>query len=68
MILRIYAQSSLLMKRKMKDFVCRLEDHSMPAECKRHSSRQLCNLIWNMITVEGTELCPTELAMGVGLF
>ena len=55
-------------KMKMKDFVCRLEDYDMPAKYKQLFSRELSNLIWGMITVDGVKLSPTEMALNVCLF
>jgi hypothetical protein len=56
------------MRKRLKDFVCKLEDDPMPAQYKRFFSRELHSLIWSLITVDGVELCPTEVAMDICLF
>ena len=56
------------MWKRMKAFVCKLEDDPMPAKYKRFFSRELNSMIWGLITVDGVEISPTEVAMDVCLF
>lgn len=54
--------------RRMKAFVCSIEDCDMPARHKQFFSRELSRLIWDMVAVDGVELSPTEMALDVCLF
>ena len=54
-------------KKLMKEFVRKIEDHSMPSEFKRFFSRELSLLLWKTIA-EGVEVCVSEVAMEICIF
>jgi hypothetical protein len=56
------------LRKKMKTFLCKMEDHPMPASFKRFFSRGMYSLIWDAMTIKGEEICPTEMAMEIFLF